>query len=55
MCLLPHARHPMNSQDDDVKFVHCPECDNEQADMGGNVTCEECGYGPMPTAEDDES
>ena len=34
---------------DDVVFVRCPECGNEQADMGNHVTCEECGFGPMPT------
>lgn len=28
--------------------VVCPECEAEQADMGRNVKCEECGYGPMP-------
>ena len=33
-----------------IKFVTCPECGNEQADMGRNVACEECGAGPMPTA-----
>lgn len=33
-------------------FVICPECGHEQADMGRNVACEECGGGPMPTADD---
>lgn len=33
----------------EIKFVVCPECGNEQADMGNNVDCEECGWGPMPT------
>lgn len=28
---------------DEVQFVTCPECGNEQADMGRNVRCEECG------------
>ena len=28
----------------------CTECGNEQADMGNNVACEECGFGPMPTS-----
>jgi len=37
--------------DDPIKFVTCPECGNQQADMGKNVACEECGFGPMPTAE----
>jgi DNA-directed RNA polymerase subunit RPC12/RpoP len=34
--------------DDDVRFVKCPECGNEQADMGRGVACEECGHAPMP-------
>ncbi len=34
---------------DDIKFVKCIECGNEQADMGNNVACENCGEGPMPT------
>lgn len=33
---------------DSVQFVRCPECGNEQADMGRGVQCEECGFGPMP-------
>lgn len=33
---------------DEIKFVTCPKCENEQADMGRGVACEECGYGPMP-------
>jgi len=33
----------------DLEFVQCPECGNEQTDMGNGVECEECGYGPMPT------
>ena len=36
--------------DEQVIFVECPECGNEQADMGRGVQCEECGYGPMPAA-----
>ncbi len=35
---------------EEVVFVVCPECGNEQADMGRGVSCEECGYGPMPCA-----
>ena len=31
--------------------VRCPHCGNEQADMGNNVACEECGEGPMPTRD----
>jgi hypothetical protein len=39
---------------DDIKFVVCPECGNEQPDMGRGVKCEECGYGPMPEDEDED-
>jgi len=31
-------------------FVTCPECGHEQSDMGHGVECDNCGYGPMPTA-----
>ena len=31
-----------------IVFVTCSNCGNEQADMGRNVACEECGD-PMPT------
>jgi ssDNA-binding Zn-finger/Zn-ribbon topoisomerase 1 len=34
-----------------VTDVRCPECGNEQADMGNGVQCEECGKGPMPTKD----
>jgi hypothetical protein len=37
---------------DKLKIVTCPECNNEQADMGTNVACGKCGYGPMPTEEE---
>lgn len=37
---------------DPIVWVECPECGTEQADMGGGVQCEECGYGPMPTESD---
>lgn len=33
---------------EEAKFVTCPECGTEQADMGRGMGCEECGYGPMP-------
>lgn len=33
---------------EEPKFVTCPECGTEQGDMGVNIKCEECGYGPMP-------
>lgn len=29
-------------------WVTCPECGNEQADMGACMKCEGCGYAPMP-------
>ncbi len=29
-------------------WATCPDCGNQQADMGHNVNCEACGYGPMP-------
>lgn len=35
--------------DVDTYISECPQCLAEQADMGSNVQCEECGYGPMPT------
>ena len=34
--------------DNEIRFVFCPECGHEQADMGRHVECEECGYHPMP-------
>lgn len=40
---------------DEVEIVICPECGNEQADMGHGVSCEECGYGPMPTEGEEEA
>lgn len=35
---------------DEAPVVECPECGNEQADMGRNVSCEECEFAPMPCA-----
>lgn len=35
-----------------VTFVKCPECGEEQADMGRNMQCDFCGYGPMPSTAD---
>lgn len=32
-------------------WVTCPECGYEQGDMGRNVSCDECGHGPLPTME----
>lgn len=42
---------PMHEDHDEVNFVECPECEQSQADMGHNVKCEGCGYGPMPTED----
>lgn len=38
--------------EDGPRFVTCPFCGSEQADMGVNVACEECGEGPMPYYDD---
>lgn len=34
---------------DGVDWSVCPECGEAQGDMGNNVSCDACGYGPMPT------
>jgi hypothetical protein len=39
----------VKTKEEPIKFVTCTECGNEQADMGRNVACEQCGYGPMPS------
>jgi len=39
-------------------WCQCPECGEEQPDMGNNIACEKCGGGPMPTMDtgaDDEN
>lgn len=36
-------------KDQPPEWVRCPECGDEQADMGRGVKCENCGYGPMPS------
>jgi DNA-directed RNA polymerase subunit RPC12/RpoP len=33
------------------QWVACPECGEEQMDMGRGVRCDACGYGPMPFAD----
>lgn len=33
------------------EMVKCPQCGNEQSDMGNNVVCEECDFGPIPTRQ----
>lgn len=35
--------------DGEEYWATCPECGHQQADMGNNVLCEECGLGLMPT------
>ena len=43
--------------DGHVYWCRCPECGEQQGDMGNMIRCENCGYGPMPTmdgVEDDE-
>ena len=40
-------------EEEEIKFVTCPICMNEQADMGRGVRCEECGYGSMPYYDND--
>ena len=32
-------------------WCQCPECGEEQPDMGNNIACESCGGGPMPTMD----
>jgi hypothetical protein len=36
--------------DGHVLWVTCIECGNQQADMGFNVACEECGF-TMPSGQ----
>ena len=33
---------------EEVEFVTCPHCGEEQPDFGANTKCECCGYAPMP-------
>lgn len=33
----------MATDEDEITFITCAACGNEQADMGANVKCEECG------------
>jgi len=49
-CEIEGCKNPLSSIDrcDKHMFVECPECGSEQADMGKNVSCEQCGYYPMP-------
>lgn len=34
---------------DPIEWVECPECGEQQADLGVGVRCEACGWGPMPS------
>lgn len=34
--------------DDNIKYVTCPECGEDQIDMARDVSCKVCGYYPMP-------
>lgn len=38
-----------NDRCDEHTFVKCPQCGNEQADMGNGVDCENCHFNPIPT------
>lgn len=50
-CEIKGCKNKLSSIDrcDHHMFVECVACGNEQADMGSNIVCEECGEGPMPT------
>jgi hypothetical protein len=50
-CEIEGCENPTHGADrcDEHMFVTCPQCGNEQADMGNNVLCESCDNGPMPT------
>ena len=37
--------------DGQVYWCECPECGEFQGDIGNNIACENCGYGPMPTMD----
>lgn len=45
---------PEITEDGDTACCHegtlvvCPECGEDQADMGGNIACESCQHYPMP-------
>lgn len=50
---LPHGLKRIPAKDgypEEILSI-CPECGYEQADMGNHVSCEECDYSPMPTAD----
>jgi hypothetical protein len=35
------------------EWVKCSKCGIQQSDMGANVSCEECGFWPMPSPSAD--
>ena len=39
--------------DDEIKYIKCLDCGNEQPDMGKGVECEECGA-RMPEPDDED-
>jgi predicted RNA-binding Zn-ribbon protein involved in translation (DUF1610 family) len=43
----------MDYDGEEILFVTCPECGNEQVDMGRRVRCEACDYSPMPYYDED--
>lgn len=47
--LMAEGFNTIRPLDGTVEFVECDNCGEEQADMGRNVACENCGYGPMPS------
>lgn len=49
----PAPKKPVGSKKSEPVFVQCPECGYEQEDMGRNVCCEECGFGPMDSPTSD--
>ena len=54
--VLARAARPLREREAEAQpgAVTCPECGNEQGDMGRNVRCEACGYAPMPYCEEDD-
>lgn len=42
------SRKVEKPKEEGPRFVTCPECGEEQSDMGRNVLCDACGEGAMP-------
>lgn len=38
---------------DQIPMMRCPECGNEQPDMGKGVRCEQCGAYPLEPVEEE--